>query len=169
MLGAEEIMGRAAYGIAILVLLSGVAVAQNTGTKKSTARNAATNANDADFTTKVQKIEADWVQAFNSGNAEKVAGMYSPDAVLMRWDGSVHGRDSILAEMQRSISGSAHNYVVHSLRVEKSGDLAYDTGAYNVTLRGRVVEGNYLLVLRKMGSDWKIVAHASVPNPAASE
>ena len=162
-------MGRAAYCIAVLVLLSGVAVAQNTGARKSTAKTAATSTTDAQFTEKVQKIEADWVQAFNSGNAQQVAGMYAPDAVLMRWDGSVHGRDSILAEMQRSISGSAHDYVVHSLRVEKSGDLAYDTGAYNVTLRGRVVEGNYLLVLRKMGNDWKIVAHASVPNPATPE
>jgi uncharacterized protein (TIGR02246 family) len=165
MLCGEGIMGRVAYGIAVLALLAGVAGAQEGAAKKVTTKNASQNPADAEFATTVQKMEAEWVQAFNSGNAKKVADMYAPDAVLMRWDGSVHGRDSILAEMERSISGGAHDYVVHSLRVDRSGDLAYDTGAYDVTLRGRVVEGNYLLVLRKIGSDWKIVAHASVPNP----
>ena len=83
----------------------------------------------------------------------------------MRWDGTVHGYDSILAEFERSATGNAHNYVVHPLHVEHSGDLGYETGAYNVTLRDRVSEGNYLLVLKKIKGEWKIVAHATVSNP----
>ena len=102
---------------------------------------------------------------FNAGHADKVAAFYASDAVLMRWDGTVHGYDSILAEMQRSITGGAHAYVVHSLHTERSGDMAYDTGAYNVTLRDRVVEGNYVIVVKRIKGEWKIVAHASVPNP----
>jgi ketosteroid isomerase-like protein len=113
----------------------------------------------------MQKIRESWVQEFNAGHAEKVAGFYAPEAVLMRWDGTVHGHDSILAEMGRSISGGAHGYVVHSLRTDHSGDLGYDTGAYNVTLRDRLVEGNYVIVVRKIKGRWLIVAHSSVPNP----
>ena len=118
-----------------------------------------------DFNKQMAQMRDMWVKEFNAGHAEAVAKFYSPDAMLMRWDGTVHGYDSILAEFQRSISGGAHDYVVHTLRTERSGELAYDTGAYNVTLRTRVVEGNYLVVAKRIGGQWKIVAHASVANP----
>ena len=116
----------------------------------------------------MQKLRETWVNEFNAGHAHKVAAFYAQDAVLMRWDGTVHGYDSILAEMQRSVTGGAHGYVVHSLRTERSGDMGYDTGAYNVTLRGRVVEGNYVIVVKRIKGQWKIVAHASVPNPRSA-
>jgi ketosteroid isomerase-like protein len=137
--------------ILFLVAVCGIAVAQ---AKRDT------------FAAQMQKIRETWVQEFNAGHGDKVAAFYAPEAVLMRWDGTVHGHDSILAEMQRSISGGAHDYVVHSLRTDHSGDLGYDTGAYNVTLRDRVIEGNYVIVVRKMKGRWLIVAHSSVPNPA---
>jgi hypothetical protein len=134
----------------VTVLLSGLVGAQS---KSDT------------FATQMQKIRETWVQEFNAGHADKVAAFYAPEAVLMRWDGTVHGHDSILAEMQRSITGGAHNYVVHSLRTDHSGDLGYDTGAYNVNLRDRLVEGNYVIVVQRIKGRWLIVAHSSVPNP----
>jgi uncharacterized protein (TIGR02246 family) len=118
------------------------------------------------FAAEMEKLRDTWVQEYNAGNADQVAALYSPDAVLMRFDGSVHGRDSIVAEFQRSIRGGTHGYSVNSLHAERSGDLGYDTGAYNVTLRDRVVEGNYLLVVKNINGQWLIVAHSSVPNPA---
>ena len=123
---------------------------------------------DAAFASTMRQLRETWVQEFNAGHADKVAEFYASAAVLMRWDGTVHGYDSILAEMQRSITGGAHDYVVHSLRTERSGDMGYDTGAYNVTLRDRVVEGNYVIVVKRMKGKWKIVAHASVPNPRSA-
>src|SRR5216683_447075 len=84
---------------------------------------------------------------------------------LMRGNGSVHNRDSILAELQRSITAEAHNYTVHSLHAEHSGDLGYDTGIYNEKFPNHVAEGNYLVVVKRIEGEWKIVAHAAVPNP----
>jgi hypothetical protein len=118
------------------------------------------------FAAEMEKIRDTWVQEYNAGHADKVAALYAPEAVLMRFDGSVHGRESILAELQRSISGGTHGYSLNSLHCERSGDLGYDTGAYNVTLRDRVVEGNYLIVVKNINGEWLIVAHSSVPNPA---
>ena len=117
------------------------------------------------FAAAMKRLRETWVREFNARNAKGVAALYAPDAVLMRWDGTVHGSDSILAEFERSASGNAHNYVVHPLRFEHSGDLGYETGAYNVTLRDRVSEGNYLLVVKKIQGEWKIVSHATVSNP----
>jgi ketosteroid isomerase-like protein len=141
---------------AVLVLLPPLTGQNLSKSRPSTAE---------EFTAEMQKMRDSWVQEFNAGHADKVAAFYAPEAVLMRWDGSVHGYDSILAEMQRSISAGSHDYVVHSLHSERSGDLGYDTGAYNVTLRDRVVEGNYLLVVKRISGQWKIIAHASVANP----
>jgi len=138
-------------------MVSASAQAPHTATKSKSS--------DPSFPSTMQKIRETWVSEFNAGHADKVAAFYAPDAVLMRWNGTVHGHDSILAEMQRSITGGAHDYVVHSLHAERSGDMGYDTGAYNVTLRDRVVEGNYVIVVKRMKGEWKIVAHASVPNP----
>jgi hypothetical protein len=145
--------------MALLFVLALTMLAQNRPAPSSTRKTS------EDFSAEVQKLRETWVQEFNAGNAEKVAVFYAPEAQFMRWDGTVHGYDSILAELKRSISGGAHDYVVHSLHAERSGDLGYDTGAYNVTLRDRVVEGNYLIVLKWMNGQWKIVAHASVANP----
>jgi hypothetical protein len=118
-----------------------------------------------EFAAEMQKLRDTWVQEFNAGHADKLAALYAPEAVLMRWDGSVHVTESILAEFNRSISGGAHDYGVHSLHAEHSGDLGYDTGAYNVSLRDRLVEGNYLVVVKRLNGRWKIVAHSSVANP----
>jgi ketosteroid isomerase-like protein len=153
---------RAAWTVSLL-LLTTLAFAQNKRANPATPK--AAPARPDDFQREIQRIRESWVNEFNAGHADKVTEFYSPEAVLMRWDGSVHGKDSILAEMQRSITGGAHDYVVHSLRTEHSGDLGYDTGAYDVTLRDRVVEGNYLLVVKRIKGRWLIVAHASVPNP----
>jgi len=46
----------------------------------------------------------------------------------MRGNGSVHSRDSIDAELSRSIiAARAHNYTVESLHTEYTGNLGYDT------------------------------------------
>jgi len=148
--------------IALFMLAAGMAFAQSVAKvppKDTTHDNKA-------FDAEMQKLRDTWVQEFNAGHADKVAAFYASEAVLMRWDGSVHGYDSILAELQKSITGGAHDYVVHGLHTERSGVLGYDTGAYNVTLRNRVVEGNYVLVVKLIAGQWKIVAHASVANPA---
>ncbi|HZQ22438.1 MAG TPA: nuclear transport factor 2 family protein [Terriglobales bacterium] len=148
------------YAITLLLLSCGAAAQQKPALGKK-----APAPKPEDFCAEMQKLRDSWVLEFNSGQAEKVAAFYAPEAVLMRWDGTVHGYDSILAEMQRSISAGAGGYVVHSLHCERSGDLGYDTGAYNVNLRDRVIEGNYVVVVRRIKGEWKIMAHASVPNP----
>jgi len=144
---------------AVLIVLALMMLAQDRPSASSAEKTS------ENFSVELEELRESWVQEFNSGNAEKVAAFYAPEAELMRWDGTVHGYDSILAELKRSISGGAHDYVVHSLHNERSGDLGYDTGAYNVTLRDRVVEGNYLIVLKSMNGQWRIVAHTSVANP----
>jgi ketosteroid isomerase-like protein len=145
----------------VIVLGTSVVLSQAPAKPASNGESAKTE----DFAAAMKKIRDTWVQEFNAGHADKVAALYAQEAVLMRGNGSVHNRDSILAELQRSITAEAKNYTVHSLHTEHSGDLGYDTGIYNENLPHHVAEGNYLIVVKRIEGEWKIVAHAAVPNP----
>ena len=147
----------------VLLLLPSAAVTQSQSPTRSSTKHATEEPDD--FAAVMQKMRDTWVQEFNAGHADKVAALYAQEGVLMRRNGSVHNRDSILAELQRSITAEAHNYTVHSLHAERSGDLGYDTGIYNENFPHHVAEGNYLMVVKRIKGEWKIVAHAAVPNP----
>jgi hypothetical protein len=147
--------------VALLVMvLAAVAARSQTSTKAAQPTR-----KREDFATAIKRIRQTWMQEFNAGHADKVAALYAPEAVLMRRNGSVHSRDSIQAELQRSITREAQNYVLESLHAEATGDLGYDTGIYNEDLRTHEAEGNYLMVIKRINGEWLIVAHAAVPNP----
>ncbi len=154
---------RAFTVLMVLLLLPSAAVTQSQSLTRSSMKHATEKPED--FAAVMQKMRDTWVQEFNAGHAEKVAALYAQEAVLMRRNGSVHNRDSILAELQRSITAEARNYTVHGLHAERSGDLGYDTGIYNENFPHHVAEGNYLMVVKRIKGEWKIVAHAAVPNP----
>ena len=157
-------MRRTSYSpLLMLVIVLGTAVVSGQAPAKPATTGQSTEAED--FATAIKKLRDTWVQEFNAGHADKVAALYAQQAVLMRGNGSVHNRDSILAELQRSITAEAHSYIVHSLHSEHSGDLGYDTGMYNEKFSNHLAEGNYLVVVQRINGEWKIVAHAAVPNP----
>jgi len=147
----------------MLVIVLGTSVVMGQAHAKPATRGEPTKTED--FAAAMKKIRDTWVQEFNAGHADKVAALYAQEAVLMRRNGSVHNRDSILAELQRSITAEARNYTVHSLHTEHSGDLGYDTGIYNENFPDHLAEGNYLIVVKRIEGEWKVVAHAAVPNP----
>jgi ketosteroid isomerase-like protein len=147
----------------MLVMVVGTAIVLGQSAEKPATSRESTSTED--FATAIKKIRDTWVQEFNAGHADKVADLYAPEAVLMRRNGSVHNRDSILAELKRSILVQARNYTLESLHAEHSGDLGYDTGIYNEDFPHHVAEGNYLMVVKKIKGEWRIVAHAAVPNP----
>jgi hypothetical protein len=159
-------MHRSAFAVVLLVSLLASTVVLGQVPAKGVAGGAAKNEN---FAAAIKRIRETWVSEFNAGHADKVAALYAPEAVLMRRNGSVHNRDSIMAELQRSITAEAHNYVVESLHSEGSGELGYDTGVYNEDFSNHVAEGNYLIVIKRIEGEWKIVAHAAVPNPRVRE
>jgi ketosteroid isomerase-like protein len=147
--------------VLLAVLLLGAVAPAQPQTARPTKKKSAEK-----FSVEMEALRNTWMQQFNAKNAAKVAALYGPEAVLMRWDGTVHGHDSILADLEKSVRGGAHDYKMMSLRTEYSGDLGYDTGAYNVGLTDRTIEGNYVIVVKRIRGRWLIVAHAHVANPA---
>ena len=149
--------------ITMLLVFLGTLACGQASSKPATAQQASST---EDFASAVKRVRETWVKEFNAGHADKVAALYAEEAIMMRRNGSVHSRDSIQAELERSIAtGQGHNYTVESLHAEHSGDLGYDTGIYNEDFPHHVSEGNYLIVLKKIQGEWKITAHAAIPNP----
>lgn len=148
---------------ALIVIILAATLGRSQATPRQYSQAAGRN---EDFATAVKRIREVWVQEFNAGRADKVAALYSDEAVLMHRNGSLHNRLSIQADLERAISASqARNYIMESLHSESSGNLGYDTGIYNEDVRTHAAEGNYLVVLKRIDGEWKIVAHAAVPNP----
>lgn len=150
--------------IALLLVVLGSPVASSQSRQKVATTQEAARLED--FAAAIKNLREIWVREFNAGHADRVAALYAEEAVLMRKSGSVHNRISIQAELERSIvTARGHNYTVNSLEAEHRGDLGYDTGIYNEDFPHHLAEGNYIMVVRKIDGEWKIVAHAVVPNP----
>lgn len=111
--------------------------------------------------TKTQK----WKEAYNSGDARNLQRFYTQHSRYV--SGHVAGleligRDNVLANFQKGISGGGHIDSIEIISSEKSCDLVTLLTKYQATNNGQTVTGRNLLVLKKMNGDWLIVLHVSV-------
>ena len=117
-------------------------------------------------------ITQEWKRNYNAGNAAGVAALYTPEAIYLTQHyvtGVVAGRRAIQAYVQRGVNARAQVDKIEVLRTECSGDMAYVVDRYTATNAGQTAMGVNLVVLCKLGGQWRIVAHeAAVPDPATA-
>ena len=115
-----------------------------------------------------------WSAAAEAKDAESFARVYAEDAVLMLEDapdmrGMAAIREGIEGMMQDpnfDLSFEADNVVV-----ARSGDLAYETGTYTLTMsdpeeKPATEKGHYVVVWHKQANGgWKVVLDAPVSDP----
>ena len=116
----------------------------------------------------------EWSAAAQAKDAESFARIYAEDAVLMLENapdmrGMAAIREGIGGLMQDpnfDLSFGADNVVV-----ARSGDLAYETGTYSLTMsdpeeRPATQKGHYVVVWQKQtDGEWKVVLDAPVSDP----
>lgn len=101
-----------------------------------------------------------WGKAYNGGDAKGVAALYAEDALLLPPGASgVSGRAAILQYFTKDIADSKAAGAVFALDpktdVGVSGNMAWESGMYKVTVNGAVVEtGKFLSVSRKRDGKW---------------
>jgi uncharacterized protein (TIGR02246 family) len=119
----------------------------------------------------LQQIIDDWKDGYNGGDASKVAALYTGDAYYLTQHaitGVVHGHAAIQAYVQRGVDAHYHIDGIQMITMECSGDSAYVITRYDATNAGQKAFGVNLVVLRRIGGRWLIVAHeAAVPDPIA--
>ena len=112
-----------------------------------------------------ERLRTEWAQDLHEKRIEACAALYAPDAVFVQPDGSrVEGAAAIRELFKTITSTFDSDLAFSSKRIELSGDLAYDSGAYSETLVTRATgkqmysKGSYLTVYRKQkDGSWKIV------------
>jgi uncharacterized protein (TIGR02246 family) len=125
--------------------------------------------NDADAY--IRSAEPRFMSAFNAGNADAVAAMYTDDAVLLTPNApaavgtaAIRGAFAAVAAMHPALSFAPD-------RIVQSGDVAYEYGHYTMTMGGNRDQGSYVTVWRRQANgDWKIVedsVNSSMPAPTA--
>jgi uncharacterized protein (TIGR02246 family) len=120
----------------------------------------------------IARIADRWKDAYNAGDAAKVASLYSPDAYYLTQhyvDGIVHPRPFIQAYVQGGVDARYRIDSIETLSTACSGDVAYAITRYHSTNGDQKAMGVNLVVMRKIEGKWLIVAHESaVPDPATA-
>lgn len=119
-----------------------------------------------------QQIVETWKAGYNGGDPKRVSALYTEDATYLTQHfatGIVDGRRAIEAYVKL---GTDAGYKIESLQVLKvgcAGEMAYAITRYESMNNGQRAFGVNLVVLRRVESVWKIVAHeAAVPDPATA-
>ena len=120
----------------------------------------------------IATIADTWKDAYNAGDAAKVAALYTPDAYYLTQhfvDGIVHPRPFIQAYVQRGVDARYHIDSIEAVSTVCSGDFAYAITRYHSTNGDQKAMGVNLIVMRKIKGKWLIVAHESAaPDPATA-
>jgi uncharacterized protein (TIGR02246 family) len=152
--------------LSLLLLASAVAQPQ-----QKTAAAAQHHCTVADETA-LREIAEQWKSGYNGSNAEKVAALYAADAYYLTQHfvtGIVHGRAAIRAYVQNGVDAKYRVDSIEIIAMDCSGDLAYTIARYESTNAGQKAFGVNVVVARRIGGRWLIVAHeAAVPDPATA-
>lgn len=126
----------------------------------------------------LEQIDRRWEQAFNRGDAEGVAALYTDDGFLLAPNSQIaRGRQSIQQQLQGFIDAGLKNIQFTTVDVGVSGDLAYEVGRYSLDVHPQGAqqavrdEGKYVIVARRQpDGTWKLAAdifNTSQPAPGA--
>ena len=120
----------------------------------------------------IRRIAEEWRDGYNGGDAAKVAALYAEDAYYLTQHfvtGILQGRDAMKAYVQRGVDAKYRIDSIEVIATGCSGDLAYSVGRYRATNGDQKALGVNVVVLRRTGGKWLIVAHeAAVPDPATA-
>jgi uncharacterized protein (TIGR02246 family) len=158
---SKSILGAAGLaGVAALVVGCSSAPAQS-----------ATGSDTKPAAGQIQALFADWNTALATGDAQKVADRYAPNAVLL----------PTVSNQVRSTRAEIVDYFEHFLQAKPSGEIldshvavlnaddAIDAGTYRFSLtkdgKPTTVDARYTFVYEKINGKWLIVNHHSSAMP----
>ena len=110
---------------------------------------------------------AAWVEAFNSGDAARIASLYDPQAVLIGTTAKqpVTGTAAITAYFRQAAGNASARVALAEHKARGYGDVAVDSGLYNFFFvrdgKPLLVPARYTFVYRKRDGIWLIVEHHS--------
>jgi len=107
------------------------------------------------------QVRQEFLRAYNAKDADAVVALYAEDATLVSDGGTFRGRDEIRQWVKSGLDQGS-TLVIEPSMEKSSGTLAYGTGRTRRLVGSVVHLGQYLIVMEKIGGEWKIVQHFSL-------
>jgi len=132
----------------------------------------ATSCSTVKQTSEISGLRDEWLQKFRHKEIDAVIAMYAPGAAFMPPKGAAIIGATAIRDHYRMITATFDSdMALRSRVIEASGSLAYDTGEFSETmttiLNGQTQQytGQYLMVYRRIGGQWRIVQHVWTLGP----
>jgi ketosteroid isomerase-like protein len=103
-----------------------------------------------------------YVGAFNAGDTAGVLTLYAEDATLVSDGGTFKGHSEIARWLDAGVSQGSRLEPVLVEASSRSGTLAYVTGSTRRHVGTELHRGQYLIVMERLGTEWRIVRHFSI-------
>jgi uncharacterized protein (TIGR02246 family) len=123
----------------------------------------------------IEEGDASFVDAFNNGDAAKVASFYAEDAALFPpGEQRVDGRQAIQAYWKGAMDAGLSDLSLQVVEVGSDGDLAYEVGRLSVDVPAedgdaKTVEGKYVVVWKREAGGWRLYRDIWNMNPPPSD
>jgi uncharacterized protein (TIGR02246 family) len=161
-------MKRFLLGAIIVLLAAPPAFSQ---TKNPSAVPEAASEAFAEAKRGIDKGNAEWIEAWEKGDPERIAAIFTDDGIMLSQGGKVFkGRQQIL-ERQKAAMQSVTPPIkvsVITVKIWLDGDAAYETGKYKYeyTENGKPAteEGRYVTMWKRQSDgSWKLTMDMAVP------
>lgn len=128
----------------------------------------------------LRELDAQWSKAAGARDLDKSVSYYTDDAVVLPQNGPAANTKTAIRAIWKDMTspGNATGWKANKVEVAKSGDMAYITGTYELTMNvagGKPVNdrGKYVAVWKKQtDGTWKCVAdtwNTDLPAAAPTE
>ena len=108
------------------------------------------------------QVRQQFLRAYNAKDVDAVVALYAEDATLVSDGGTFRGRDEIRKWVKAGVDQGSRLEAIEPSVENSSGTLAYGTGRTRRLVGSVVHLGQYLIVMEKIGGEWKIVQHFSL-------
>lgn len=113
----------------------------------------------------LQQFDADYIAAFDAGNAQALVALFTEDPVVMNTFGTiVSGRSAIVAALEHSFAGPCQGATLQITPQQSrrlSDDVVLQQGTTRTTLKTNPAtrrDFNYTKVFVRQGTTWKLAA-----------
>ncbi len=113
----------------------------------------------------VAALNQQWAKDWSAKNLDAVMKQYAADATFLPVGAPrVNGREAIRAFFKKVLETNTPSITLRSTAKMSSGDLAYDLGEYDETVKNPAgslsVHGSYLPVFKRVEGTWLIAAQS---------
>lgn len=126
-----------------------------------------------DVSNEIKAINEKLVTAFNNGDYESIADLYTANAKFFPQNAEViEGKDAVKTTWEGMLNMGISQFNLETIEAKAYGMIAVEEGRYEMYIGDQLVDhGKYIVIWEKVNGKWKIakdIPNSSVPLPVAT-